>query len=127
MGAWQGVTNGQLTMDYLKFPPCATSLRPASGPPQNPETAIFGVARLQGGRPVAVLYHFGHPTPYASGRRCSLINMETTVPPFPPLVMGFATLMSDAPSQSFRFGVVGYWPPRGIIPNLRYITLRFIT
>jgi hypothetical protein len=30
-----------------------------------PETAVSGVARLQGGRPAAIFYPFGHPSPYA--------------------------------------------------------------
>jgi hypothetical protein len=34
--------------------------------PQNDLTAVWGVAHPQGGRPAAVFYPFGHPTPYAS-------------------------------------------------------------
>jgi hypothetical protein len=32
-----------------------------------PETALSGVACPQGGRPAAIFYPFGHPTPYAYG------------------------------------------------------------
>jgi hypothetical protein len=45
-GVWQGVA-----IDSLKFHPGPTFIRPAG--------------RLQGERPVAVFYPFGHPTPYA--------------------------------------------------------------
>jgi hypothetical protein len=57
-------------VDFLKFhpgPPCPTLLHPAGGTPlKRPRTAVSGVARPQGGRPAAVFYPFGHPTPYAS-------------------------------------------------------------
>jgi hypothetical protein len=60
MGVWQGVP-----MDSLKFdpgPPCLTLLRPAGG---SHVKAVAGVALPQGGRPAAVFYPLGHPTPYA--------------------------------------------------------------
>jgi hypothetical protein len=47
----------RLAMDFLKFHPglpCSTLLNP-----------ISGVAHLQGRRPAAVLYHFGHSMLYA--------------------------------------------------------------
>jgi hypothetical protein len=37
----------------------------ARGGHELPETAVSGVARPQDGRPAAVFYPFGHPTPYA--------------------------------------------------------------
>jgi hypothetical protein len=51
-----------LATDSLKFhpgPPCHTLLRPAD------ETPVLGVARPQGGHPVAVFCRFRHPPPYA--------------------------------------------------------------
>jgi hypothetical protein len=71
MGVWQGVV-----MDSLKYypgPHCPTLLRPAGGPPHKRRSAVWGVARLQGGRPAAVVYPLGHPTPYAYGYVCSLL------------------------------------------------------
>jgi hypothetical protein len=59
MGLWQGVA-----MDSLKFHPglpCPTLLRPRAGHPWNSLTAVYGVARPQGGLPAAVFFPFGHP------------------------------------------------------------------
>jgi hypothetical protein len=54
MGIWQGVP-----MDSLKFPkvPSWSTLLPPLKGPKDPK----------GGRPAAVFYPFGHPTPYAYG------------------------------------------------------------
>jgi hypothetical protein len=54
-------------MDSLKFhpgPPCLTLLCPAGVPPRNGLTTIYGVTRLQGGRPAAVFYPLGQTTQY---------------------------------------------------------------
>jgi hypothetical protein len=65
MGVWQGVI-----MDSLKIQPSApgpTLLCPAGRPfsKQPYAMVVSGVARLQGGRCVAVFYPFGQPTAYA--------------------------------------------------------------
>jgi hypothetical protein len=74
MGIWKGVA-----MDSLKYHPglnCPTLLRSVGRPPQKWPyghtalqsyglMAVWGVAHLQGGRPSAVFYPLGHPTPYA--------------------------------------------------------------
>jgi hypothetical protein len=71
MGIWQGVA-----MDSLQFhlgPPCPTFSRLAVRLPLKWSTAVIGVAHLQGGRPAAIFYPFGHPTLYVYGS--SLIEM----------------------------------------------------
>jgi hypothetical protein len=65
MGVWQGGA-----MDPLMLhpgPPWPTPLRPASGTPMKRPYGRYGVARPQGGKPVAVSYPFGYPTPYGYG------------------------------------------------------------
>jgi hypothetical protein len=55
MGVWQAVP-----MDSLKFhpsPPCQSLIRTVG--------KLLLKQPVRGGRPAAVFYHFGHPTPYA--------------------------------------------------------------
>jgi hypothetical protein len=67
-----GIRKG-LTMDSLK---CHAQPFYAlqAGHSYNGFTAVSGVACLQGKRPVAVFYPFGHPSPYAY---VSILNRET--------------------------------------------------
>jgi hypothetical protein len=63
IGVWQGVA-----MNSLKFhlgPPCPTLLCPAGGSPLKWPYGRFRGGPPEDGRPVAVFYPFGHPTPYA--------------------------------------------------------------
>jgi hypothetical protein len=63
IGVWQGVA-----MDSLKFhpgPPCHTLQLAAGGPPLKRPYSRFRGACPQGGRPAAIFYRFGHPTPCA--------------------------------------------------------------
>jgi hypothetical protein len=60
MGVWEGVA---------KLP--KVSWEPAM---PDPSTAVLGVASPQGGRPAAVFFPFGHPTPYAYDQKQSYGN-----------------------------------------------------
>jgi hypothetical protein len=77
MGVWQGVA-----MDSLKYyfcSPCLTLQRLAGRPLLR---VVSGVARLQGGRPAAIFYPLGHPTPYAytfGGSSFSLRNQNGAI------------------------------------------------
>jgi hypothetical protein len=66
MGVWKGVG-----MDFLKFypgPPCPTLL------------CHVGRPHPQGGRPAAIFYPSGHPTPYVDGFLESLVERENVNP-----------------------------------------------
>jgi hypothetical protein len=67
MGVWQG-----LAMDSLKFTRARHAL---------PFYALraSGVVPLQGGRPGAVFYPFGHPMPYAYGRSRAKFSCEKKI------------------------------------------------
>jgi hypothetical protein len=63
LGIWKGVWEG-VAMDSLKFhldPPSPTLLLSVAQPQNG--LMVSGVAHLQGVRPAAVFYPFGHPMP----------------------------------------------------------------
>jgi hypothetical protein len=61
-----------VSLNYYQGPPCPTPLHPAGGQPLKRPYGCF-----RGGSPTAVVYRFGHPTPYAYASLPSKESKET--------------------------------------------------